>query len=40
MDSGMQLDIFNLVLKFNVRWDGAFGIATRFCLDDTVIESR
>jgi hypothetical protein len=30
MDSGMHLDTFRLVLKFNVRWDGAVGVTARY----------
>jgi hypothetical protein len=40
MDSGMGLDIFHLVLKLNVRWDGAVGIAARYWLDGPEIESQ
>jgi hypothetical protein len=40
MDSGMELEIFHLVLKFNVRWDGPIGVATRCWMDCPEIESQ
>ena len=40
MDSDMELDIFHLVLKLNLRWNGAVGVATRYWTDCPEIESH
>jgi len=36
----MELDIFHLVLKLNVRWNGAAGVATRYWIECPEIESQ
>jgi hypothetical protein len=40
MDSGTEFDILHLVLKLNVSWNGAVGIATRDWVDGQENESQ